>query len=323
MCSYKAWVWLTAIYSIPLILVLLVSDIVTLVGLNAPKLFSYDIPNHQLENKFIYLSLSNHLNDDEPRLGEVAALKRMSYENQFKRNFDEDSLDGATNALTETNAKLANGLSESEGLVEENLKDDSPEALTDSSKATNAALDENTTKPIEMQTADSLKTEEKNTEINRASTINDNPTNDERKATTVQDDEKEPPNPDEPHDPPKDPEESKEANKNEILKLSWNEFLYGLYLHDNKLVMNIFVIIKLVFRLLSLITLPLLMIGNSTNRSKYIKPFKIILLFQFLFSLGITIYYAIVSTQVNLFSKEKSCLLKLIDTFFSPSLSFR
>ena len=101
------------------------------------------------------------------------------------------------------------------------------------------------------------------------------------------------------------PEAVREQSKGEILKRGWNLFLDGLYHNSNKLVLNIFVFIKLGFRVLSLITLPLLIIGNQTSRSTYIKPFKVIILLQFLFSLGITIYYAIVSTDVSSNSKTR------------------
>ena len=284
MCSFKAWIWLTVIYSIPLILFLMFGDIISLIGLNAPKLISYD------------LSEAN-LTDEKSKPGEAASF-RIAYESQFRRNFNSDnSLEDSTlttnlkeDQLNEPNLNDAKQIDE--------IKDDSTNELTNNSinSATKDNLESAKQDEVVTTTNDNLIDQKKN----EFKTTNDE-TKEDKKGNDKESDEKE--RIDE-NDKENDKEKPK-PNRSEILKHSWNEFLNGLFLNDrkhtntNKVILNIFVAMKLGFRILSLITLPLLLIGNHTNRSTYIKPFKMLLFIQFMFSIGITIYYAIVSTEVG------------------------
>lgn len=313
MCSYKVWIWLTAIYSIPLILILILGDIVTLVGLNAPHLFQYELPKVEIKPTiYDHQNLDNYFNkDDQPKLGEQAALKRIAYENQFKRNFNQDnSLEDITNKeLIDTNNDelLTNGLMKDE-LQETDLTNKSTiiNDLDENKQTTQLNKDEN------KSTNDKLITENEEKKLNEENTTTEKEPNDEPNKEKPEekldkekneklkntDDKVEKNDGEKSEEDEKQPKGSESREKSSVLKQGWNEFLNGLYANENKLVLNILVLVKLGFRILSLITLPLLIIGNQKNRSSYIKPFKMILFVQFLYSLGITIYYAVVSTKV-------------------------
>lgn len=125
------------------------------------------------------------------------------------------------------------------------------------------------------------------------------PDNDKEDPNTEKPDDTRDKQPDGTDEKPEDPQGSREEHRSEVLKRSWNLFLDGIYANDRRVLLNVFVIIKICFRVLSLVTLPLLIIGNQKSRSTYVKPFKILLLLQFLFAIGITAYYAIAATEVN------------------------
>lgn len=340
MCSYKAWIWFTAIYSIPLILVLILCDVVSLIGLNAPHLLKYDLMNHSQISVSTNFQNENHQNDeaffDEPKLGEAAA-QRMPYERQFRSDFDENN----NNLIEDTTEDQKNPELRTLGLLKEikdvstnEPKEDNNNSQLDKITDDNISNGEVTKIPATTLKDESIDKGKDEKETNGKDKLdeNDKKNDDDKKEENLEDKDKKDDNTnkddkgkpldekteDENQNDSKekipDSQASKELNRNEILKRSWNEFLDGLYSKSNssnsKLVLNVFVFIKLGFRILSLITLPLLIIGNQTSRTTYIKPFKMILLLQFLSSIAITIYYAIISTEVRTKQNLKKMKLK-------------
>ena len=391
MCSYKCWVWLTAIYSIPLILVLILGDVISLVGLNAPHLFQYNAVNPTPASVLGYLAA----HQDQPRLGEPAAL-RIAYENQFIRNLDADNSVEANTETSDEVQEITTAVTNpirsepttSSDVTESPSKENSLESTGPSSEQPSEAsskLSSEPTKENTETTGSSSEPTKESSDITEPSsepseeprlastnkpistdkpTPTDKPASTKASSTAKQADEGatqsmtksttsqsttvsakdqmtsagpvkraelkttttemvpgkgEPDDPNQDKEPtdkpddkpddgsstkpdedlPEDPQLSREPSRNEILKRSWNEFMNGIYANDQRVLLNVFVIIKICFRILTLVTLPLLIIGNQKSRSTYIKPFKILLLLQFLFAIGITIYYAIAATEVR------------------------
>jgi len=319
----------------------MLTDVVSLVGLNAPHLFQFGLQSQSPA----YIGYNPNSNDDEqdevnalddiPKLSEPVSLKRMAYENQWKRNFNEDnSLEENTEPnIQATDSSLINlsssGSSDKETteLTSSKSKDELKAStnrpatvISDDQEVKNESESNGSTKvndveqndePIDKGKDVNKKQDKETTEIQKSTTkestdkdLKDDGKKDSKGKKMTDDKTNEKTN--EKLESTEHPTTSEAVREqSDVLKRSWNYFLDGLYSNDNKLVLNIFILVKLLFRLLTLITLPLLIIGNQKSRASYIKPFKAILLLQFLFCLACTIYYSIVSTQCDYYKNIK------------------
>ena len=79
----------------------------------------------------------------------------------------------------------------------------------------------------------------------------------------------------------------------------WNYFISGLNSIDNRTLWNVVLLIKLLLGLLQFTTLPLMIIGNRTGRSSYLKPYKAFGLINLTFALGVSLYFLFGYTDVS------------------------